>query len=158
MDDQKLRPGRKLFAALFVTMSVTVTVSSASDTKDTLPFKPGLWETTTTIKSDTPGIPSKPQTTKECFTEDLLDSEKIARQMEEGMPGGSCEVTQTVDGSVLNMVMSCKAPEGSMTGLGSYTVSDDGKSMQGSANMEMMLGGFTASMQMQVTGQYVGEC
>lgn len=148
---RNVRSGRKILATVFVTMvAATVTAS------DKLPFKLGLWETVTTTKSDFTGASGKTHTSTECVTEDLF--ENMAAQMEEGMPGAQCEVTQKIDGNVVAITMSCSAPEGKMQAEGRYVISDDGNSMQGSMNMQMDFGGFAGNMAVEATGKYLGAC
>lgn len=129
---------------------------AADDDKEKLPFKPGLWEMVMEMNSDMTGPSS--HTTEECITEDMLDSEKMAEEMEQSMPGVQCDVERAVDGNSMTIVLSCKGEMGNMSGKGDYRTENDGTTMTGEMNMDMKMQGMEMVMKMKANGKRIGDC
>jgi len=129
---------------------------SSVQAEDKLPFKPGLWEMVMQIDSAATGPSS--HTTKECITEEVMDSEKMAKNMEESMPNIECEVDKMVDGASMTITLSCDGDGGKVSGKGDYKTEDDGETMTGEMVMDMQIQGMSMKMSMKADGKRVGDC
>lgn len=120
-----------------------------------LEFLPGLWTFTGSLDPDLGGKGA--QTYTECVTEDLMDTDRMADDMERGFGDGSCAITPTLDGKVLTLNLACASNVGTANGLGLYTISDDGKSMEGSMDVTMAYSGQSITVKMSVNGKHTDD-
>jgi len=122
-----------------------------------LPFKPGLWEFTSTAESPATGAAGTEVDTQ-CITDDLLDIEKMTSALEKSMPGAKCDIERNTTGNQFEVKMVCSGGGANMQGEGSYTVGDGGLSMQGEMNLKLELAGNPLEFKTIATGKWVGEC
>ena len=116
---------------------------------DTLPIKPGLWESTVTSTNSFAGTST--QTNQECVTINQFDPKTMAREAE------GCDVVESnVNGSTLTFSMNCDIEGGTTVISGQYQ--SDGDTGSGAMNMEMSFGDQTMTMESTMTTVRIGDC
>ena len=147
-----MRPAYCCTIALFSWAS-----AAALGAGDEVPFEPGLWEIKSTSESALPGAGGEDIDTS-CITTDLFSLEETTSLLESTLPGSMCEVDRSASGNTLEVSMVCTGGGGTMTGDGSYTVSDEGKSMVGEMLMTIEVAGTPVEIKTVAAGKWVGEC
>ncbi len=118
---------------------------------DSIPVKPGMWETTMTMTS-----PMFPQPRVETTTECVDKSEFSINDL---MPAdqSECSITESsVDGNTLNWKMQCQMQGGSGEGGGTFV--SNGDSGTGEMYMKMTVQGQSMEMQNSWKGKHIGPC
>lgn len=114
------------------------------------PQKAGRWETT--VEMEMPGVEMKmpPMTTAVCLTKaDLDNPQKALPKLGES----GCSVTDyKVSGNTATWSMKCDTGQGSLTGKGTITYSDD--AYTGSMDLKMA----DQPMHAKLSGKYKGDC
>ncbi len=136
---------------LFAGTSATVLVAD-----NEVPFKPGLWEFTSTADSPLTGGGTSVDT--QCITDDLLDINKMTSELEKSLPGAKCDVQRNTKDNRFEVSMVCTGGGGTMEGQGSYTVGDGGLSMEGEMTLKMEFSGNPIEVKTVATGKWVGDC
>lgn len=119
---------------------------------ESLRYKPGKWETTTTMRM--PMLP-EPQvrTSTECLREGDYSAERLMRDQQ------GCTVAEpVVTAKSIRWTATCPAPDGSATGRGEYTVSDDGERGEGKITIDMAMGDQKMTMTMDIASRRIGDC
>lgn len=139
-----MRCQRYLCASLLVCAS---TLTSAEG----IPVEPGLWESTTVIKSSMLPQPMK-ETTRECVTETEVTPELFIDQEDQ-----SCAVSDVnVTSDTITWKMVCQEEGGQAKGDGILKVNGD--EMSGKMQMTMSMQGMEVTMDSSWTGQRIGPC
>ena len=142
------------YCAIALLSGATATVLVADNE---LPFKPGLWEFTSTAESDLPGAGGSDVST-ECITTDLFSLDQMKEQLESTLPGGSCDIDRSEDGNQFFVKMVCTGGGGVFEGNGSYTIGNGGESMEGEMVMKMEFAGTPVEIVTKATAKRVGDC
>jgi len=121
-----------------------------------VPFKPGLWEFTSTADSGLTQGGTSVDT--QCITDDLMDIDKMTSELEKSLPGAKCDVKRSSNGNIFEVSMVCSGGGGNMEGQGSYTVGDGGLSMEGEMTIKLEFAGNPLEVKTVATGKWVGEC
>ena len=153
--DVKLKMKRWTRYAAIALLSGTTASVLVADTE--LPFKPGLWEFTSTAESLLPGADGT-DVSRECITTDLFSLDEMKAQLESTLPGGSCDIDRTEDGSKFFVKMVCTGGGGVFEGEGSYTIGDGGESMEGEMVMKMEFAGTPVEIVTKATAKRLGDC
>ena len=153
--NSKFKVKRWLGYAAIALLSATTATLLVADNE--LPFKPGLWEFTSTAESATAGAAGTEVDTQ-CITDDLLDVEKMTSALEQSMPGAMCEIERNTTGNQFDVKMICSGGGADMQGEGSYTVGNGGLSMEGEMTLKLELAGNPVEVKTIATGKWVGEC
>lgn len=113
-------------------------------------IQPGKWETTVTTTISI--LPQPRVTTRtECMTEEKLDPEKWMSEQ-----AGDCDFENVeTTSSTMEFELSCKTPQGTATGKGSYRV--DGDTLTGSFSMTIQ-GQMSLTMDNAIKSRRVGDC
>lgn len=124
---------------------------STLNAADSIPVKPGMWETTMTMTS-----PMFPQPRIETATECVDKSEFSISDL---MPAdqSDCKITESsVDGNSLSWKMQCQMQGGSGEGGGKFN--SNGTSGSGEMYMKMTVQGQSFEMQNSWQGKRIGPC
>jgi hypothetical protein len=117
---------------------------------EALRIEPGLWEFTTS----TPGAmggPAGTTTSSECIRDGEMTPEKFTAALQ------GCKVLDPrTDATSMSWKLSCPAPQGTMTGAGSFT--STGTTVSGTMDMTMDMGGQEFSMRGTWKGVRKGDC
>ena len=136
---------------LFPTCCIFLFSTSSLSAADSIPVKPGMWETTMTMTS-----PMFPQPRVETTTECVDKSEFSINEL---MPADESECTvveSNVDGNTLTWKMQCQMQGGS--GEGSGTFVSNGDNGTGEMYMKMTVQGQSFEMQNSWQGKHIGPC
>ena len=136
-----------LLTACCFFLFLTNTLSAA----DSIPVKPGMWETTMTMTS-----PMFPQPLVETTTE-CVDKSEFS--IDDLMPADQSEcsiIESSVDGNTLHWKMQCQTQGGSGEGGGTFV--SNGDSGTGDMNMKMTGQGQSFEMQNSWKGKHIGPC
>ena len=136
---------------LFQICSIFLLSTSLLSAADSIPVKPGMWETTMTMTS-----PMFPQPRVETVTECV---EKTEFSVDDLMPAdqSDCTITESsVDGNTLNWKMQCQMQGGSGEGGGTFI--SNGDTGTGEMYMNMKMQGQSIEMQNSWKGKHIGPC
>lgn len=143
------RPLAPLATALLA-LGVAAGAARADATK--LRYEPGRWKTTTTVRM--PMLPSpQERTSTECLREGDYSAERLMRDQQ------GCTVEEPeVTARSIRWTATCPAANGSATGRGEFTVSEDGQRGQGKVTIDMVADGQRMSMTIDIASERVGDC
>ena len=132
-----------------VFLAAALATVTAMSSADSLPFSPGMWETTVTSTNSLTGTTTHSSTS--CTTEGEFDLRSIAQ----GAQG--CElVDSNIDENTLTYSMACNVQGAESTVQGTYTVDGDGG--EGTMNMTMTFDGQTMTVENVFTSKRIGDC
>ena len=116
---------------------------------DSLPIKPGLWESTMTSTNSMTGTQTK--TSTQCMTEDEWNPQSMMEEVQ------GCTLTESsLSGNTLTFSMSCDIQGAESTVSGVY--STQGDTGEGTMNMEMSFGGQVMTMEATFVANRLGDC
>ena len=117
-----------------------------------LQYHPGKWETTTTMRMPMLAEPQV-RTSTECLREGDYSAERLMRDQQ------GCTIEEPVVTSTsIRWSATCPSPNGSATGRGEYTVTDDGERGHGRVTIDMAMGDQKMTMTMEIASKRVGDC
>jgi Protein of unknown function (DUF3617) len=117
-----------------------------------LRYQPGKWETTTTMRMSMLPTPQV-RTSTECLREGDYSAERLMRDQH-----GCTVVDPVVTPTSIRWSATCPSPNGSATGRGEYTITDDGLRGHGRVTIDMKMGDRTTTMTMEIASRRVGDC
>jgi hypothetical protein len=119
---------------------------------DALRYKPGKWETTTTMRMPMLAQPQV-RTSTECLREGDYSAERLMRDQQ------GCTVTKPeTTATSIRWTATCPSPSGSATGRGEYTISGDGERGHGRVVIDVAMGDQTMTMTMDIASRRIGGC
>lgn len=141
----------RVFLAALLVLAITrpaITTNAA----ETLAYKPGRWEMTSTTRMPMMAEPQV-QTSTECLRAGDYSAERLMRDQQD------CTVTEPeVTPTSIRWTARCPGPNGTVTGRGEFKVSADGERGEGTMTIDLMAGDRTMTLTTEITSRRVGDC
>lgn len=137
---------------LLALLALAVLGGAAAADDTALRYRPGKWETTTTMRMSMLPEPQV-RTSTDCLREGDYSAARLMRDQR------GCTVSDpVVTARSIRWSATCPAPNGSATGRGEYTISDDGERGTGRVTIDMAMGDQRMTMTMDIASRRIGDC